>query len=150
MPNFYKRKCLKVKCIFYCLKVYKNVGVKNLNQTKKSYTIFALSLTAGVLILINAVGVAVVARWAIGIMPILPGSSGNDPMLFYTLSALGFILALFVLFGAFMFRAKPLKKKFWGALIVTFSLSSVIMGGGFIIGFILGIIGGAKAFKLKS
>ena len=35
-------------------------------------------------------------------------------------------------------------------MIIVFSIPSVIMGGGFIIGFILGIIGGAKAISKKS
>ncbi len=101
------------------------------------------------MILINAIGLALVARYAIGIMPTLPGSSGNDPALFYTLSAVGLILSLFVLFGALMLRVKPAKKRVWGTMIVVFSLPSVILGGGFIVGFILGIIGGVKAFKWK-
>jgi len=104
---------------------------------------------AGVLILINAIGLAVVARWALGIMPILPGSSGNDPMLFYTLSAFGLILGLLVVFGALMFRTRPRYNKVCGAMIVAFSLPSVIMGGGFIIGFILGVIGGKSTYSRK-
>jgi hypothetical protein len=35
-------------------------------------------------------------------------------------------------------------------VIIVFSVPSVVTGGGFIIGFILGIIGGAKAPKWKT
>jgi hypothetical protein len=36
-----------------------------------------------------------------------------------------------------------------GIIVVLFSILSVITGGGFIIGFILGIIGGASALSRK-
>jgi Putative protein-S-isoprenylcysteine methyltransferase len=107
---------------------------------------FLFSLIAAVLILINAVALGIVAKWFIGIMPTLPGSSGNDPMLLYSLSAAGAVLGAFVLFGALMLRKSPLNRKVWGTLIVVFSAPSVIMGGGFIVGFILGIVGGVSAF----
>ncbi|MCW4028723.1 MAG: DUF6114 domain-containing protein [Candidatus Bathyarchaeota archaeon] len=125
-------------------------GVKNLDQTVKSSKAFTLSLTAGILILINAAGLAIVARWFLDIMPVLPGSTGNDPMLFYTLSAIGLILGLLVLFATLMLRNKPANKKVWGIMIIVFSVPSVIMGGGFIVGFILGIAGGVKAIKWKN
>ena len=54
-----------------------------------------------------------------------------------------------VFFAAIMLRFKPENKKAWGILIIVFSIPSVITGGGFIIGFILGIIGGVKAFRWK-
>jgi hypothetical protein len=139
----------KVKCISYYLKYKQNEGVKNLDLTVKSSKAFTLSLTAGVLILINAVGLAIVARWFLEIMPVLPGSSGNDPILFYTLSSVGLILSLLVLFATLMLRNKPANKKVWGTLIIVLSVPSVIMGGGFIVGFILGIVGGVKAIKWK-
>ena len=111
---------------------------------------FTLSLISGILICNNAVLLAVVAKWFIGIMPILPGSSGNDPTFLIELATAGLIFGILVLLGALMLRIKPLSKKAWGIIIIVFSVPSVIMGGGFIIGFILGIIGGAKALSLKS
>ncbi len=48
--------------------------------------------------------------------------------------------------GAVMLRSKPANKKVWGVLTMVFSIPSVILGGGFLIGWLLGIIGGAKAF----
>ena len=92
----------------------------------------------------------VVTKWFVGIMPILPGSSGNDPTLLMELSTAGLIFGVLVLLGALMLRSKPVNKKSWGIMIIVFSIPTVIMGGGFIIGFILGIIGGAKALKWKT
>jgi hypothetical protein len=37
-----------------------------------------------------------------------------------------------------------------GIMIIIFSIPSVIMGGGFIVGFILGIIGGKLALSRKT
>ena len=108
-----------------------------------------LSLIAGILICINAVLLGVVAKWFIGIMPILPGSSGNDPTFLIELATVGLIFGVLVLLGALMLHIKPLSKKAWGIMIIVFSIPSVIMGGGFIVGFILGIIGGAKALSRK-
>jgi protein-S-isoprenylcysteine O-methyltransferase Ste14 len=103
--------------------------------------------------LINAAALGVVARWDPGFMPTLPGSSGTDPMVLYTLSAVGLVLGAILLIGGMMQRLRPANKKAWGLITIIFSIPSVIMGGGFIIGFILGTIGGAKALskpKLQS
>jgi hypothetical protein len=117
--------------------------------SKKPTKAFNLALAAGVLIIINAVLLGVVAKWFIGIMPTLPGSTGNDPMLLIGLATLGLILGVIVLLGALMLHIKPANKKSWGIMIIVFSVPSVIMGGGFIIGFILGIIGGKIAYSEK-
>ncbi len=116
----------------------------------KSKRAFRLSVIAGILILVNAVSVAAAATWFPWIMPTLPGSSGNDPMVLYTVASIGFICAILVLVGAIMLRSKPEHRKAWGALTIVFSIPSVVTGGGFIIGFILGIIGGVSAFSRKS
>jgi hypothetical protein len=117
--------------------------------SEKPTKAFALSLTAGLLIIINAVLLGVVAKWFIGIMPTLPGSNGNDPALLMTLATVGLIFGVLVLLGALMLRFSLFHRKIWGIIVLVFSIPSVIMGGGFIIGFILGIIGGKMAFSAK-
>ncbi|MFQ5998323.1 MAG: DUF6114 domain-containing protein, partial [Candidatus Bathyarchaeia archaeon] len=39
----------------------------------------------------------------------------------------------------------PAQNKAWGVIILVLSIISIVIGGGFAIGFILGIIGGALA-----
>jgi hypothetical protein len=117
--------------------------------SERSANAFHLVLAAGLLIIVNAVLLGVVARWFIGIMPTLPGSSGNDPTLLIELATVGLILGVIVLFGALMLRFRPANKKGWGIMIIVLSVPSVIMGGGFIVGFILGILGGKIAFSGK-
>ena len=98
----------------------------------------------------NAALLGAAATWFPGIIPTLPGSSGNDTTTLYILTVIGLIFGVLVLLGAVMLRIRPISKKAWGIIIMMFSISSVVTGGGFIIGFILGIIGGTSALSRKS
>jgi hypothetical protein len=117
-------------------------------RSEKPTQAFNLALTAGILILVNAVLLWVVTTWFLWIMPTIPGTS-NDTVPFGTLTAIGITCAALVMLSAFMLQSKPASRKVWGILIIVFSVPSFIMGGGFIIGLILGIIGGIKAVKWK-
>jgi len=108
-----------------------------------------LSLIAGILIVCNAVAVGVAATWFPWIFPTLPGSANNAAVPFPSIAAIELICGALVLLGAIMLHVKPQNKKAWGLIVIVFSIPSVVTGGGFIIGFILGIIGGAKAFRWK-
>jgi len=83
-------------------------------------------------------------------IPTLPGSSANDTTVLFRLTAVGLIFGVLVLLGAILLRIRPAHKKAWGIMILVFSIPSIVTGGGFIIGFILGIIGGALALSRKS
>ena len=111
--------------------------------------VFTLSLIAGFLIVCNAVAVGVAGAYFPWIFPTLPGSDNNATVPFTTISVIALIFGVLVLFGAIMLRIKPENKKALGILIMVFSIPSVITGGGFIIGFIFGIIGGIKALRWK-
>ena len=106
---------------------------------------FNLSLIAGILIAINAVGLGAAATWFPWVIPTIPGSNGNATVPFGTLTVIGLICGLVVLFGAIMLHNNPVNRRIWGLAIMLFSVPSVIMGGGFIVGFIMGIIGGVYA-----
>ena len=121
-----------------------------MNQGEKPNKAFILSLIAGSLIICNTTLLGVATTWFPEVIPTLPGSSGNDATLLYQLTAIGLVLGVLVLIGAIMLRIKPAKKKVWGIIIVIFSIPSVITGGGLIIGFILGIIGGVLALSRKN
>ncbi len=110
---------------------------------------FTLSLIAGILIVINTTLLGVATTWFPGAIPTLPGSSGNDTTMLYQLTAMGLIFGALVVLGAILLSRNPAHRKAWGALIIVFSIASVLTGGGFIIGFILGIIGGASALMWK-
>lgn len=116
-----------------------------MNQSRKPNKAFILSLIAGILIIINTTLLGVATTWLPELIPTLPGSTGNDTSILYQLTAIGLVFGFFVLIGAVMLHVKPVKKRLWGVIIIVFSIPCVITGGGFIIGFILGIIGGALA-----
>jgi hypothetical protein len=120
-----------------------------MNQSEQPRKAFLLSLVAGILIVTNSTLLGAAATWFPGVIPTLPGSSGNDTMVLYRLTAIGLICGVLVLLGAILLRVKPANNKAWGIMILVFSIPSVITGGGFIIGFILGIIGGAFALSRK-
>ena len=120
-----------------------------MSQTTKPTKAFTLSLVAGILIVCNAVAVGIAGTWFPWIFPTLPGSADNATVPFTSIAAIGLICGVIVLFGAMMLRTKPENKKAWGIIVLVFSIPSVTTGGGFIIGFILGIIGGALAFSRK-
>jgi len=120
-----------------------------MRQKEKPKQASTLSLIAGILIVFNAVAVGVAGAYFPWIFPTLPGSDNNATVPFATIAVIGLICGALVLFGAIMLRTKPENNKAWGILITVFSIPSVITGGGFIIGFILGMIGGVKAFRWK-
>ena len=120
-----------------------------MSRSEKPTRAFNLSLIAGILILANAASVAAATTWFPGIIPTLPGSSGNDTTILYSAATVGLICGVLLLFGAIMLCSKPEHTRAWGIMIIVSSVPSVVTGGGFIIGFILGIIGGALALSRK-
>lgn len=121
-----------------------------MSLSEKRTKAFTLSLIAGVLILSNAVLLGVAATWFPGIIPTLPGSANNTTVPFASLTIVGLICGVVVLLGAIMLHSRPVNKKAWGIMILVFSISSVVTGGGFIIGFILGIIGGSQSAFMET
>jgi len=118
--------------------------------SEKPTKAFKLSLIAGILILGNSALLGAAATWFPWIIPTLPGSANNSTVPFASLTAVGLTCGILVLLGAMMLYSKPASKKAWGITIIVFSIPSVITGGGFLIGWILGIIGGVKALAWKT
>jgi len=119
-------------------------------QREKSTKPFTISLAAGILIVCNAVAVGIAGSLFPWIFPTLPGSENNATVPFAVITSVGLICGILVLLGAMMLHIKTENTKAWSIMIIAFSILSVITGGGFIIGFILGIIGGAKTLKSRS
>lgn len=123
---------------------------RRLISKEKLIKSFRLSVLAGILIIINSGLVGASAKWIPGLLPTLPGSSSNDPAVLLSVSAIGLTCGILVLVGALLMRLKPNRTKLLGVWIAVFSLPSVISGGGFIAGFILGLFGGKTAFSAKT
>jgi len=107
-------------------------------------------LIAGILVLINSSAVGVAAVWFPWIFPTLPGSDNNSNVPFATITIIGLVSGVLLLIGALMLYGKLMSSKAIGIVIIVFSIISMLTGGGFVVGFILGIIGGVKALKWKS
>jgi hypothetical protein len=77
------------------------------------------------------------------------GSYGSSYGFFAGISILSLICGIIVIVGAVMLRAQPREHMIWATLIIVFSAVSFVGMGGFFIGAILGIIGGAFALSFK-
>jgi hypothetical protein len=121
-----------------------------MGQNERSTRVLVLSAVAGILIVCNAVAVGVAATWVPWIFPTLPGSENNSVVPFTTITIVGLVCGVLVLLGTLLLYYKPVNTKVIGIVIIGFSIPSVLTGGGFIIGFILGVIGGVKALRWKS
>jgi len=120
-------------------------------DVKKATAGFIISLIAGVLILINAlliVGIAgVVGSWAAWV-PEAEEAAGVVSTFFYAWAGAGLIFAILVIIGAILIYM-PGREVLGGILVLIFSILSIIIGGGFLIGLILGIVGGVLGIVKK-
>jgi hypothetical protein len=62
--------------------------------------------------------------------------------------AVGVILGIIIIIAAVILYRNPAQITTWGIVVLVLSIISIFIGGRFIIGFILGIIGGALALTL--
>jgi len=122
---------------------------------------FVLSLLAGILVL----GGGVMMTFSLGV-PYYGGMMGGHYGMmggyygmmqgfgfggwFYILAVLGLLSGAVILIGAMMVYTQLGKVSTWGALILIFSILSFFGMGGFFLGGILGVVGGALALTWKS
>ena len=92
---------------------------------------FVISLIAGTLILINGLLVSTLGAFFFGIMPFLGA----------IVMALAPVFGILVIVGALLMHRGSTEAG--GVLVIVFGLLSIVIGGGFIIGTILAIVGGA-------
>jgi hypothetical protein len=122
-------------------------------------TSFILSLIGGVIIFVTSlVGLAWFGTsgpgwggfggWMNGMMGGSHGFTGGGQFGFFSiLSILGLFSGVIMIFGAVMLRARPQDHLIWGVVVLVFALVSFVDMGGFFVGAILGIIGGALALS---
>lgn len=126
-------------------------GSEDVSSVERKASIgFALSLLSGLLILVNGL---VVALGAATVRAIL--GSLTFPVQFPAfvgavitfIGILGLVLGMLVLVGAYLIRRGSLTSG--GIMTLVFSLIAIFTGGGFIVGTILGAIGGVLAMAGK-
>lgn len=121
---------------------------------------YALSVITGFLILLGGIGTFAMLGW----YPLMPagqmwgGMMGGNWQMFtwpYPSWALGIMSAISlaagaaVLVGAYKMKAEPEKVRKWGFLVLIASIVAFVCIGGFGLGAVLGIIGGAIAITKK-
>ncbi len=120
---------------------------------------FIISLIAGIFILLGSVymtlwGIGMIGGGATGMRGMMGGASGimGQPRALAAMGAtwiLGLASGIIVLISAILLKSRPAQTTIWGTLILLFSIISVLGAfmGGFLIGAILGIVGGALALS---
>jgi hypothetical protein len=104
---------------------------------------FILSLIGGLLVLIDGIAI-----FLFGISGYIFRYHEYVPFVRPVITAIGIwgiICAIIILAGSFMLNAHLDQHGLWGIVILVFSILSIASGGGFLIGLILGVIGGIWA-----
>ena len=129
-----------------------NMSSKNLNLNA-----FILSLIGGILMLLNSAmsfmmltfyGADFGFMW--GMMGGYMGMMGSLGFPFGSLPGLtivGLVCGIIVTISALMLNSRGAERRSWGLVVIVFSIISFAGMGGFFIGAILGIIGGALALS---
>jgi hypothetical protein len=132
-----------------------------MESSQKPVTSYVLSLIGGAIILVTGiVGLAWfgaggpewggLGGWMSGMMQGTHNFIGGGEFgLFSVISILGIVAGALVIIGAVMLRVRPLDHLTWGALILVFSVVSIADMGGYGIGAVLGIAGGALAVSYR-
>ena len=121
---------------------------------ERPYAAFVLSLVGGVLILVGGLlgltwfGWPMWGGWCIGMM--CRGMMwGWMPGFLLAFSAVGLVSGAAIVTAAYMLYNKPSQAQTWGTIILVFALVSILSAGGFIIGALLGIVGGLLALTWR-
>lgn len=121
-------------------------------------TAFVLSLIGGVIIIVGSVIAALLPTLGSpygmfygmgpGMMDGYWPGYGSGWMLGLILASL--VCGILVLLGAIMLNARPAEHVAWGIIVLIFSIASFIGMGGYFVGAILGIAGGAVALSYRT
>ena len=77
------------------------------------------------------------------------GSYGTSNSFLAGISVIGLVCGVIVLIGAIMLKVDPHQSNIWAIVIIAFSLVSFVGMGGYFIGAVLGIVGGAFVLVTK-
>ena len=130
-------------------------------MSKRANKAFILSIAAAILILANGLWIASNKEPIIFSSPFSDyASSTADPGIFWgrvvfgsqgmvkgALLPLWLFLGVIVLFAATRVYLNPRRHTLWGVIIIVFSILTIPIGGGFILGLILAVIGGDFAIE---
>jgi len=108
--------------------------------TERPTAAFVLSLLAGIFILLGGALLAAIGAAIFAFVPTIG----------LVIGVVGLAFGILVLVGAVMLYMRPDQHVTWGVIILVFSILSIFTAlGGFLIGLVLGIVGGALAIAWK-
>ncbi|MCS7125343.1 MAG: hypothetical protein NZ929_00290 [Aigarchaeota archaeon] len=110
---------------------------------------FALSLIGGIFIIIGSLVTALVTVLFGGVLMLIPFVGGLGALII-VFGIIGLVFGIITLIGATMINSgDPSKVRTGSILVLIFSILSLLTGGGFIIGFILALIGSILGLTWK-
>ena len=115
---------------------------------------FMLSLIGGIFIVLGSLFSFLMysfwETWGWGMMgPWMMGGYGFPYGFMWGFSLVALVAGLIVIVGGIMLQARPEEHMLWGILVLIFSIVSFVGMGGFMIGALLGIAGGALALSWR-
>ena len=123
---------------------------------------YIFSLLSGALILIGGIANSVISMGHMfpgpGMMPLMTGMPFGGGMMFPMMnfpslvlwtSLSGVIVGAIVLAAAILLYTHTHRQILWGAIIVAGAIISLLSGGGFFVGSVLGIVGGLIAMTVR-
>jgi hypothetical protein len=133
-------------------------------QTKSEYpnTASILALVGGILMVLGGLLLVGVSIFVIPHLPSSDFSSNSTAQLSPAniqelasfivggMGTFGLVSGIIVAISGMMLQTRPNRQRTWGVLILVFSVLSFLGTGGFVVGAILGIVGGAKALTWKT
>ncbi len=120
---------------------------------------FILGLIAGIFIFLGAIVMSMFAFGTASMMGSMGGAMSGMMSNMYAgmsmgmmmgfapaLTVVGIASGVMVILGSVMVYTHPSESQLWGAIILAFSVVSIIGGmGGFLVGLVLGVVGGVLA-----
>ena len=144
----------------------RTVGLAAMSIETRAVAPFVLSLIGGVFILLGAIITSMFTFGSPTIVGSMSGSVGGGMMggmnggigmgmmiggmmgVYPIFSIIGLASGALVILGAVMLYSRPFEKDLWGTVIIAFSILGVLGGmGGFMVGLVLGIVGGVLALS---
>ena len=116
--------------------------------TSRATAGFALSLIAGILVLIQ--GIVRMLRGELVIIGLLDEFRRRilGGLALEVVGAIAVVFGILILVGAILIY-KPGNETAGGIIVLLFSVLSILTGGGYLVGFLLGIIGGVLGLAKK-
>jgi len=139
-------------------------GIVGLGVGEKPVAPFVLGLIAGIFILLGAIVMSMFAFGTASMMGSMGGTMSGMMSNMYAgmsmgmmmgfapaLTVIGIACGVMVILGSVMVYTHPSESQLWGAIILAFSVVSIIGGmGGFLVGLVLGVVGGVLALTWRT